>query len=309
MITLQHALTTYLDLRTSNSQNIKFEEELPYVLLPDAIRMYTGPRQYSHFEMTEDEKDVSWMSYPKGMPKNLSKELIEQQPRYLSDKIRPSCMGETTNIQAFEEHNQHLNVLQYSGIKRHLIQDSEFDIFIRSFIDDSQKYDDNFKFNGEALDGKEVRALIAKIEQEGLYVLSKKIYEQYGITTNQEWFDNNVKNILKDTYHQEMFENTYRYMQIDEHINKLITNHNWSQMNNLIIPEEEWLKCYENIIDRTDRDLGLLKADVLLENGIKDELNPEGFGEMILNYADNHRELLVTIQKDELALEENMLTL
>ena len=47
MITLQHSLATLFAYRGDVKA---FEKEIPYVLVPDAIRRYCGPRQYSHFE-------------------------------------------------------------------------------------------------------------------------------------------------------------------------------------------------------------------------------------------------------------------
>ena len=47
MITLQHSLVTavYLDSEEEN----RFGLEIPYVLIPDAIRAYIGERKGCHF--------------------------------------------------------------------------------------------------------------------------------------------------------------------------------------------------------------------------------------------------------------------
>ena len=74
MITLQHTLVTLLGLRGNERE---LDEEIQYVLLPDAIRRYCGPRQYSHFEKSYDGKDTSWLAYPRDL-KTLTKEEAEK---------------------------------------------------------------------------------------------------------------------------------------------------------------------------------------------------------------------------------------
>ena len=61
MITLQHTLVTLLGLRGNERE---LDEEIQYVLLPDAIRRYCGPRQYSHFEKSYDGKEKSKRGRP-----------------------------------------------------------------------------------------------------------------------------------------------------------------------------------------------------------------------------------------------------
>ena len=60
MITLQHSLVTLFGLRGNEEE---FDKEVPYVLIPDAIRRYCGPRPYSHFEENPDGTDISDEGY------------------------------------------------------------------------------------------------------------------------------------------------------------------------------------------------------------------------------------------------------
>ena len=71
MKTIQHTLAYVLSCKEYNEDDIR--RMVPYVLLPDAIRCFTGPRQYSHFERARNEDDSSWMTFPADM-KHLSKE-------------------------------------------------------------------------------------------------------------------------------------------------------------------------------------------------------------------------------------------
>ena len=59
MITLEHAAVALLKLGCNEQ---KFREVIPFILEPDAIRRYTGPRVLSHFEKIGNE--TSWMKFP-----------------------------------------------------------------------------------------------------------------------------------------------------------------------------------------------------------------------------------------------------
>ena len=136
-------------------------------------------------------------------------------------------IGETTHDEKFEGTNGHLPETYYKGVKKHLVQDYIFDDFVRQVIDCSDKYNGNFSFNGEELDGNGVRKLIGDLEMEGFEMLAFMAYKELGITTNQEWFDKNVKAPLDETYPQELADSTYNYMKIPEEINKRITDHDF----------------------------------------------------------------------------------
>ncbi|MGN1298469.1 MAG: hypothetical protein ACI4UE_00570 [Candidatus Scatovivens sp.] len=243
MITLQHSLIT---LFSQKGNEEKFRKEIPYVLLPDAIRKYCGPRQYSHFEQTESGDDISWMKFPEKI-KEINQNTVDGLQKHLSTDIKPCVLGEMTHIEKFEETNQHLEPEYYYGVKKHLKQDYIFDEFVREQIDTSKKYEDKFYFNDEELNGKQVRGLIGEIESHGLYVLAYMVYQAYGITANQEWFDKNVKAILDKQYPKDLSDATYKYMKIPEHINDMITNHDWSELNNGIIPLDKYVEMYKKV--------------------------------------------------------------
>ena len=244
MITLQHSLVTlfgYLGHVDS------FEKEVPYVLFPDAIRRYCGPRQYSHFEEKYDGSDVSWVKFPSDI-KTIDKEKMGKQPMHMVDEVKPCVLGENTNIQAFEEHNRNLPPEMYAGIKKHLIQDLMFDEFIREQIDCSKKYEDKFEFNGKTYNGQEIRKVIGDIENHGLYVLAYMLNRSYGITANQEWFDEHVKKNLDRVYPEDLANGTYNYMKIPDVINERITNGDWSHLDEGPIRFNDYFKMYTNII-------------------------------------------------------------
>lgn len=245
MITLQHTLATLLAL---NGDEEELRAEIPYVLLPDAIRRYLGPRQYSHFEVSRDGEDVSWLKYPEDI-KGMTKESLMGAEKHIVEDIKPCVLGEETVISAFDDHNDHLSPIYYAGVKKHLTQDFIFDAFVRENIDCSHMYQDKFIFKGQEYDGKGIRKVIADFEAYGLYLLAYMIYDSYGITTNQDWFDRNVKTQLDVHYSEDLANGTYGYMRIPEEINKWITEHDWSHLSECSLTNADYLNMYQAVID------------------------------------------------------------
>lgn len=265
MITLQHSLIT---LFANNGNEKEFDKEISYVLLPDAIRKYCSSRQYSHFEINPKNGDISWIQYPVNL-KELSKEKVDELHKHLSDDIIPCVLGEETMIPSFENHNRHLPMDEYFGIKKHLVQDKIFDEWIREQINCTNKYDNKFVFQGKEYDGNGIRELIADIENQGLYILAYMNYETYGITTNQEWFDKHVKGQLDQRYSQDLSDGTYKYMTIPEDIDKMITEHDWSKLGEGIIPLNTYVSLYRQVANE------MVKID-LEKQKINKKTMPEG---------------------------------
>lgn len=270
MITLQHSLVTLLGINEKEKNREDIEEEfrkiIPYALLPDGIRRITGPRAYSHFEESSDGSDVAYMKFPQDL-KSFSKEKFETDTSKHIVSQQPAALGEKTHIEKFVEENSDLPRDYFAGVKKHLTQDIIFDEFIRKIIDCSNKYEDVYTFDGKKYNGNEIRKLIADIETEGFEIISYMAYKKLGITTNQEWFDKNVKKVLDESYPQGLADSTYTYMKIPPKINENITNHDFSDLeekiksNSTIIPYEQYEKMYELAIDGTKQvDDDMLKS-------------------------------------------------
>ena len=243
MITLQHALVTLLAF---DGDEEKFDKQIPYILFPDAIRKYTGNRSCSHFEQDIDRKDVSWIKFPIKI-KELDKTKTEKLEKYISGNLSKGVLCGKNDIEMFEKLNSHLEINQFHGIKKHLIQDDIFDDFIRDKIDTTGNEKGLFKFRNQELTGKQVRELILDIENYGVYLLASIIYVKYGITTDQEWFDKHVRDVLKREYPEELAESTYAYMKIPENYNKLIMEHKGRQLQEGILDFTEYLNMYKKI--------------------------------------------------------------
>lgn len=273
MITLQHSLVTLFGLRGNEEE---FEKQVPYILIPDAIRRYCGPRPYSHFEETPDGKDISYMHFPINL-KTLTKENIGNERMHLANGYRPCVLGEKTHIEKFEQTNGDLPPIYYAGVKKHLTQDVIFDDFVREDIglDCSRRFESMyspeettgknvgiFTFSRrvkdpdgqtrtveETLDGNGVRKLVADIENHGLYILAYMLHKSYGITANQEWFDKHVKKFLDEKYSQDLADGTYQYMKIPEEINRRITEHDWTHLDEGVIPYDVYMQMYKKVIE------------------------------------------------------------
>ena len=274
MITIQHSLATLIHCQGDMEQ---FKKEIAYALLPDGIRAITGARQTSHFEKSSDGQETSYMKYPLDL-KNFNKEVFNDTETYLSSNITPCCIGEETDINKFEETNTHLPVDYYNGVLMHLIQDHKFDEFVRQVFDCSDKYNDTFKFNGEEIDGKQLRSKIADLEMQGFYVLAQKVFNKYNIVANQDWFDKNVKSVLDEIYPSELAESTYKYMKIDEKINELITNIDFSQKYDFIVAPKLFSELYEEMIVEMDKadyrtDLDTLIVNNTIKEDIKNDID------------------------------------
>ena len=242
MLSIQHAMCL------ANHSHDPGSRLIASTLYPDAVRAYSGPRQYSHFEKSEDGSFSYYMAFPNDM--HVNKEQIQTRIDDVEPDIslvRPCAIGEETDIDAFYRYNKHLESVMKKGVDYHLHQDMVFDDFIRREIDCTDKYDDKFVFNDEQLDGKGVRKVIGDIEQHGIYVLAHKLYEEKGITADQNWLKESIKPALDAEYSEDLSDKTFSFMNINPEINELIKNHDWSKLNDGPLPLSEYEQLYDDV--------------------------------------------------------------
>lgn len=238
MITLQH--TALFALAMANQHRVTldssaekrfvceqdFNEEVAWLLLPDAIRAYIGPRQISHFENLPDNTDVSWIEYPSYKElKNLTKDNVGEKVRFYHASTYPKCViGEESSIHEFAVHNwKHRH---YNSILCHLIQDVSLDKLLREcIIDPQQRFQDKFliRHNGKTIDGAELRSQVALFEKAGFVKLAGAVFSRTGFILNRKWFDEHVYENLRRVYPIDLAENTYKYMQIDPILDQRIS--------------------------------------------------------------------------------------
>jgi len=247
MITLQHSLC---NLIRYDGNVEEFEKELPYCLLPDAIRFYFS-RPYSHFEQNPEGTDVSWYKFPTDL-KSLTKEKALSQPMHLASTSLKSVLGEKSIIDKYLEINHDLPREEFYGILIHLIQDYLFDEFIRDNFDYSHKYEPDayFIFENKKYNGIEIRKEFLKFGEYGFYLLAFYCYKVFGIVTDQKWFDEHVYKVLIENYPKDLADNTYKYMIIPEEINTKIANKDFSGLVQSNY-NKKYSDFYSNVINYT----------------------------------------------------------
>lgn len=237
MISIQHVALYYLALHSARSVIYannpsklldEFQREVPFVVLPDGIRAYSGPRPVSHFEKTPDGNGVSYMSFPSaGVLKELTKEKFKEEVDFkLAEGYLPCVIGEKTDIREFDRHNfahQH-----YHALRIHMFQDAILDEVLREeLIDASLRFQDIFTVRHDTsvkMDGKELRKQVAEFERIGFIMLAGIVYERTGVLMNNGWFNTVVEPALQRAYSTELAANTFKYMHLDDETNARINN-------------------------------------------------------------------------------------
>lgn len=237
MISIQHAALYYLALHSTRNTchaadatklEAEFKNEVPFVVLPDGIRAYSGPRPISHFERTPDGNGVSYMTFPsEEVLKTLSKESFKTDVEfYHAEGYLPCVIGEKTDIREFDRHN--LGHKHYHALRVHMFQDAILDEILREeLIDASLRFQDIFTVRHDTsikIDGKELRRQVAEFERIGFIMLAGIVYERTGTVMNNDWFKTVVEPALQAAYPADLAENTFKYMKLDDETNARITN-------------------------------------------------------------------------------------
>ena len=245
MITLQH--TALFALALAEKRRItgdhstfdffafekEFHKEIPWLLLPDAIRYYINSRQASHFEQIPNDIEdfASWMEFPdEETLKNLSKENVNTKVFYYDDSFSglssKSVIGEETKLSRFDMCNW-MNKHRVA-LRCHLIQDILMDECLRlDMVDVSNRFENSFTIyqNNQVIDGQTLRDQIKIFEEIGFIRLVGAIYKKTGMLLNREWFDKHVLESIKEAYPDDLATYTYKYMSISDELNERINNH------------------------------------------------------------------------------------
>ncbi len=235
MKTLQHTAIYFWALWAKHGKLLgvpatyrEFHEELPFVLLPDAIRGYIGPRQASHFEMRPDGTANSWMVFPnEQVLKDLSKETSAELVKYSVEPNIPKCViGEMSCLRSFEKKN--CGHSHFLALRAHMVQDDVLDTVLREeMIDATKRFSDTFisRYNRTiVMDGQQLRQEIEKFENIGFIYLAGKVYEATHELLNRTWFERNVMPALRVAYPTDLADNTFRYMKMSDEMNDRINS-------------------------------------------------------------------------------------
>lgn len=270
MLTIQHIMVSLL-CHDGDIEYIK--ENAAMIVLPDALRAYTKYRQYTHFTLSiydnvgpgefffnENGSIVACFEFPENI-KSITQETINKNLQYatLPYKTAKCAIDELSNINKFYKTNSHISERIFNGVEEHLKEDIAFDVFFRKQVDTSLRFNDLFfiKRNNEIkeMNGVDIRKYATNIEMHGIYILAYLLYKKYNITINQEWLDKNIKDVLYHDYPIDLAEKTFSFMKIDEEYNSLISNHDWSKLNNGVIPYDDFITLYDCIYNMINFDL------------------------------------------------------
>lgn len=265
MLSIQHVMSAMI---SSHGDRKWMDEHMAALVFPDAVRAYSGPRPYTHFERSSDGQDVSWWRMPVDMKSVNMESVAESLTNSHLATYRPCVIGEQTDIEAFREHNGHLPEAMHEGIETHLRQDVAFDDLVRNVIDCSGKYEGKFSFDGQEYTGESVRRLIGRMEQEGIYAAAHRLYTEYGMTCDSAWIEREVRPVLERDYPKELADKTLSFMRIDPDVDKWIREHDWSHLHEGILPVEVYDDLYDGVEIRVDsvsraRSVERLMPDVL----------------------------------------------
>lgn len=226
---LQHILLSYVDELNDSPTKIdlkEYKKSIPYTILPDAIRFYTGERRFSHFEISQedlltDNNAFNGMLFPEDL-KNIGKiKLIS------AHSVSKECIGGRTSIEHYEELNKHLPPLVFSEIREHLEQDNWYDVWVRKNFDCSNSVNDKFKVKRIEIDRQEFREMISILEADSLCRLFALIKHDFNVKINKQWIEEIIFDTLSAVYNDELFNNTIKFINIDnikEEREKTLTN-------------------------------------------------------------------------------------
>ena len=228
MITRQHTALFFMALKAKGGNITKFKAEIPWCVLPDAIRAYIAPRRAGHFEKTPDGNGTSYMVYPNSkVLKTLTKENAHQSVEYhIPEGVYPKCViGEDSDLEMFDIKNY--GHAHFEALRCHIVQDIILDKILREkLIYAEKRFSDQFTLRCNqrtTINGEELRDQIAKFENHGFIHLAGKVYEKTGVILNNKWFEENVHKALLKAYPEDLAENTYKYMVLPEDVDARIT--------------------------------------------------------------------------------------
>lgn len=235
MVTKQHIAlyTKALASKMGDTREFyhRFMDEVPYLVLPDAVRAYIGARQPSHFEIRPDGTDNAWMRFPdekalKLLTADNAAELIEY---HVDDDVPKCIIGETIKLEAFDRLNW--GHPHFHSLRIHILQDMVMDkVVCEKMYDTRKRFKDEFYpyYNrSRTMTSKEVREEIGTFERLGFLVAAGNVYRSTGILMNRDWFNRYVFTGLTMAYAEDLAQKTYSFMTISDDVNSRINQCNF----------------------------------------------------------------------------------
>lgn len=208
----------------------QLKKEIPFMLLPDAIRRYIGARQAGHCEVAMNG-DNSWMEFPDAdVLKTLNSENAAEKVNFhVADDIQKCVIGEYTNFEVFNRHN--LGHAHYLSLAMHLMQDDKLDHFLREkLVKVDDRYEDKFVVihSGDVIDGKTLRDQVSLFEDALFLTVVGMVYRATGTILNRKWFEDVVYDALVKAYPQDLADGTYSFMKMSDELDARISARNFA---------------------------------------------------------------------------------
>ena len=207
------ALETFQNETKNRSLSVEKAEEyidknVALLLLPNAIGMY-GPRQQFHFTEHPFTKEVSSVKF-KTTPDHL-KGIKDEYEADLKADIPKCVIDEVSHLEVFATINPTWAETAYAT---HLYQDYAWDEWIRNVVNVSERFEDKFTYtrNGRIVDGATFRQKLDSLNNVFFQKIAKKIYAEFGVLLDKEWFEKHVYANLLKAYDKEVAENTWKYI-------------------------------------------------------------------------------------------------
>ena len=195
------------------------KENAAKLCIPDAIRVWTGDRIFSHCTINPSTKKVSGIRMPLCDTKEwVTKEMVQCQTMVNAGRIGHAVVDEPTIPSAFWILNDFS--IQNFIFYLHLVQDSMYDKYLWSVLDFSKRYEKHptFLFNGKSYSASEVRGegearwkdngLLNQIDSQVFVRVAKCYFEETGIKMNKKWIEEEMKPSFFSAYSQELAEHT-----------------------------------------------------------------------------------------------------
>lgn len=206
------------------------------VSVNDAIRCWLKLRSFTHFTFNPDTWEISWYRFPKEDVSKWNDEIVKNSFRFDSGKRSDvPVIDEATILSEFWHRNEHTR--QNEFFYMHLVQDHVYDTFIVKTIDVSGRFKDIYVFNGEELNGAQLRGkgesrwqtgLLNELDSQFYVMMAKRFYQATGILANQAWLDEVIMQAMKKVFPKELAENTIKFVTIDSKVDELISSKRFS---------------------------------------------------------------------------------
>ena len=228
------------------------------VIVNDAMRCWSGPREFSHFTINPETGEVSWAVFPEADLKRWSKEMVQEMEKFSAGKPGVAVIDEATISDEFWLHN--VDSEQNERFYIHLVQDSAYDRFVRSVIDTSHRYEDIYVFDGEELTGAQLRGqgmerwssgILSELDDQFYVRLAKRYFLATGMKADRFWIDNFMKKAIHERYSPELAEATVKFVTLSDKAHAIIESGKFD--------EEVW-PVPNRVVDQA---IGWMMEDVL----------------------------------------------